>query len=113
MDGPGWAAAMTAERGDGRELLDHHGDRDSKASSAWWKGGRGGPHVTVGAGYGGGFRLSSRSHARMAVREGLLAIATLCEDVLRAAERRTEGAKRRVERIAVSGARRRGPRKHA
>jgi hypothetical protein len=55
-----------------------------------------------------------QAHARAAVREGILALASLCEDVLRRAEVTTQRARRRVERIPVTAAparaRRRRPR---
>jgi hypothetical protein len=54
-----------------------------------------------------------RAHARTAVREGLLAVASLCEEILRSAEARTGRARRRIERIAVTdrAAGRPGPRR--
>lgn len=53
-------------------------------------------------------------HMRAAAREVFLAVAALCDSVLKAAETRTAEARRRVERIAVTPAppsRRRAPSK--
>lgn len=44
-----------------------------------------------------------RTHLRAAAREGLLAMATLWEEILRGAEEQTRRARRRVERIPVEG----------
>ncbi len=56
-----------------------------------------------------------RGHLRAAAREGLLAVATLCEEILRGAEARTRRARKRVERIPVAagapGGRRPRPRR--
>lgn len=41
------------------------------------------------------------AHARAAVREGVLAVASLADEVLRAVEAQTGRARRRVERIPV------------
>lgn len=49
-----------------------------------------------------------REHLRAAVREGLLAIASLCEEALRGMEAGTRRARRRVERIPVRGPARQG-----
>ena len=43
-----------------------------------------------------------RAHLRAAAREGLLAVATLCEEILRGAETRTRRARKRVERIPLA-----------
>jgi len=52
-----------------------------------------------------------RGHARVAVREGLLALTSLCEEILRRVEMRTQHVSRRLERIPVTGTTGRGPRK--
>lgn len=44
-----------------------------------------------------------RVHLRAAAREGLLAVALLCEGIVRGAEERTRQARRRLERITVEG----------
>lgn len=44
-----------------------------------------------------------RAHLRAAAREGLLAMATLWEAILRGAEEQTRRARRRVERIPIKG----------
>jgi hypothetical protein len=43
-----------------------------------------------------------RAHLRAAAPEGLLAVAPLCEEILRGAETRTRRARQRVERIPVA-----------
>jgi len=61
-----------------------------RLTRAWGPaGGRGGPR-------------EFQAHARMAVREGLLAVASLCEDILQGMEEQARRARRRVERIPVT-----------
>jgi hypothetical protein len=45
-----------------------------------------------------------RAHLQAAVREGLLALASLCEELVRGVEGRARRARSRVKRIAVRGA---------
>lgn len=51
-----------------------------------------------------------RAHLRAAAKEGLLAMAILCEEIFRGAEEQTRRARRRVERISIEG---RSPRRPA
>ena len=45
-----------------------------------------------------------KGHLRAAAREGLLAVALLCEGIVHGAERQARQARRRIERIAAEGA---------
>lgn len=49
-----------------------------------------------------GLSPTVRAHLRAAGRELLLALAALCEDLLRGAEERTRRVRRRVERIPIA-----------
>lgn len=46
-----------------------------------------------------------RGHLRAAAREGLLAVALLCEGIVHGAERQARRARRRIERMPVEGTR--------
>jgi hypothetical protein len=46
-----------------------------------------------------------RGHLREAAREGLLAMALLCEGIVHGAERQARQARRRIDRIPVEGGR--------
>jgi hypothetical protein len=48
--------------------------------------------------------LQVRRHLRAAAREGLLAVALLCEGIVHGAERQARAARRRIERIPAKDA---------
>lgn len=50
----------------------------------------------------------ARAHLRAAIREGVLALASLCEAALKVVEGSARGTRQRIKRIPVKGKRREG-----